>query len=82
MPQIILKERTAHLVSYTFLQEVLISIKARQSHSSINDQEHLFHRALITSYFRPANMAKFLRTSFIEHLQKHSFANVLQNSCS
>ena len=45
MPQIILKERTAHLASYTFLQEILINLKTRQSHSysrSINDQERLF----------------------------------------
>ena len=39
MPQVIRKERTAHLASYTFLQEILINIKTRQSHSSINDQE-------------------------------------------
>ena len=50
MPQIIRKERTAHLASYTFLQEMLINIKTRQSHSSINDQEHLFHGTLTTSY--------------------------------
>ena len=65
MPQIIRKERTAHLASYTFLQEMLINIKTRQSHSSINDQERLFHRILNTSYFPLANIAKFLRTSFL-----------------
>ena len=65
MPQIILKERTAHLASYTFLQEMLINIKTRQSHSSINYQERIFHRALITSYFCHANIAKCLRTSFL-----------------
>ena len=65
MPQIIHKERTAHLASYTFLQETLINIKTRQSHSSIIDQERLFHRTLITSYFCLANIAKFLRTSFL-----------------
>ena len=65
MPQVIRKERTAHLASYTFLQEMLINIKTRQSHSSINDQERLFHRILITSYFPLANIAKFLRTSFL-----------------
>ena len=65
MPQIIRKERTAHLASYTFLQEMLINIKIRQSHSSINDQERLFHRTLITSYFRLVNIAKLLRTSFL-----------------
>ena len=65
MVQIILKERTAHLASYTFLQEMLINIKTRQSHSSINDQERLFHRTLITSYFRLVNIENFLRTSFL-----------------
>ena len=65
MPQIICKERTAHLASYTFLKEMLINIKTRQSHSSINWQERLFHRILITSYFRLANIPKFLRTSFL-----------------
>ena len=64
MPQIIRKERTAHLASYTFLQEMLINIKTRQFHISINDQERLFYRTLITSYFCLANIAKFLRTSF------------------
>ena len=52
MPQIIRKERTAHLASYTFLQEMLINIKTRHFHSSINHQEYLFQRTLITSYFQ------------------------------
>ena len=67
MPQIILKERTAHLASYTFLQETLINIKTCHFHSSINHQEHLFHRTRITSYFRPVNIAKFLRTAFLHN---------------
>ena len=62
MPQIILKER-AHLARYTFLK-LLINTKARHFYSSINHQEHFFHRTLIFSYFRPVNIAKFLRTSF------------------
>ena len=36
MPQIILKERTAHLGRRQFLQEMLINIKTRHFHSSIN----------------------------------------------
>ena len=44
---------------------MLINIKTRHFHSSINHQEHLFHRTLITSYFRPVNIAKFLRTAFL-----------------
>ena len=83
MFQIILKERTAHLGNYTFLQEMLINIKTRHFHSSINHQEQLFHRTLITGYFRPVNIAKFLRTGFfIVHLQKQSFANIPRNRYS
>ena len=59
MPQIIRKERTGHLASYTFFtREMLINMKTRQSHSPIKDQERLFHRTLITSYFCFANIAK------------------------
>ena len=65
MPQIILKVGKAHLASYTVLQEMLINIKTWHFHSSINHQEHLFHRKLITSYFLPVNIAKFLRTAFL-----------------
>ena len=80
MPQIILKESTAHLGSYTFLQEILINIKTRHFHSSINHQEQLFHRTLIIGYL---NIVKFLRTGFfIEHLQKQSFADIPQNRYS
>ena len=80
MRQIILKERTVHLGSYTFLQEILTKIKKLHSHDSINHQEQLSHRTLITDYFRPVNIAKFLRTDFfIEHLQKQSFADIPQN---
>ena len=65
MAHIIFKEKTAHLASYTFLQELLINIKTRHFHNSTKHQEHLFHRTLITSYFRPVNIAKFLRTAFL-----------------
>ena len=75
MPQIILKERAA--------KEILINIKTRRFHSSINHQEQLFHRTLITGYFRPVNIAKFLRTGFfIEHLQKQLFPDIPQNRYS
>ena len=65
MPQIILKERTAHLASYTFLQEVLINIKARTLTAQSNNQERLFHRTFITSYFCTVNIAKSLRAAFL-----------------
>ena len=77
MSQIILKERTAHLGSYTFLQEMLIDIKTRLFHSSINHQVQLYHRTLTTDYFRSVNIAKILRTIFFtKHLQKQSFADI------
>ena len=70
MPHITLKERTANVGSYALsLQEMLINIKTRHFHSSINHREQLFDRTLITGYFRPVNIEKFLRTGFfIEHL--------------
>ena len=79
MPEIILKERAAHLGSHT-LKKMLINIKTGRLHSSINHQEQLFHRALITGFFRPVNIAKFLRAAFfIKHLQKQSFADISRN---
>ena len=73
MLQIILKESTAHLGSYTFLLEILINIKTHHFHSSINHQEQIFHRTLITGYFRLVNIAKILRLDFlIEHLRSSS----------
>ena len=83
MPQVILKERTANVVSYTFFTRDVDQYQNRHFHSSINHREQLFHRALITGYFRPVNIAKFLRMGFfIEHLQKQSFADIPQNRYS
>ena len=83
MPQIILMERAANLGSDIFLPEMLINIKTRHFHSLINHRGQLFHRTLITGYFRPVNIAKFLRTGvFIEHLQKQSFADIPQSRYS
>ena len=74
MPQIILKERTANEVSYTFFKRDVGQYKTCHFHSCINRREQLFHRALIAGYFRPRNIAKFLRTRFfIEHLQNALF---------
>ena len=76
----IIKERTANVVSYTFLQEMLINIKTRHFHSSINHREQLFHRTPITGYFHPVEYCKVFKNGFfIEHLQKQSFANIPQN---
>ena len=52
MSQIILKERTANVDSYTFLQEMLINMKTRHFHNSINHRGQLFHRTLITDYLQ------------------------------
>ena len=82
MCQIILEERTAHLGSYTFLQEMLINIKKHCFHSSNNHQERLLHRTLINGYFHPANIAKFLMDFFIECLQKQLLADIPQNRYS
>ena len=84
MPHIILKERTANVGSYAlFLQEQLINIKTSHFHSSINHREQLFDRTLITGFFRPVNIAKFLKTGFfVEHLQKQSFADIYKNRYS
>ena len=71
MPQIILKERTAHSGSYTFFT-MLINIKTRHFHSSIIHQEQLFHRTLITGFFRSVNIAKFLRTAFLQNTSRSS----------
>ena len=79
MHQIILTERTAHLGSYNFFTRD-VNIKIRHFHNSINHQEQLFHRTVITGYFRPVNIAKFIRTGFfIEHLQKQSFVDIPRN---
>ena len=63
--------------------EMLINIKTRHFHSSINNQEQIINRTLVTGYFRPVDVTKFLRTGFfIEHLQQQSFADIPQNRCS
>ena len=51
MPQIILKERTARLASYTFLQEMLIHIKRRHIYSCSIHQEHLLTELLSLATF-------------------------------
>ena len=40
-------------------------------------KNRFFTEHFITSYFRPVNIAKFLKMGFfIEHLQKQSFADI------
>ena len=76
MSQIILKERTAHLASQIFFEEMLINKKTRLFHSSIHHQEHLFHRTLITRDFCPVNIAKFLRTVFLQNTSRSSHLQI------
>ena len=54
MPQIILKEGTAHLASYTFFTRDVDQYKKRHFRSSV-----------ITSFVRHVNIAKFLRTAVL-----------------
>ena len=72
MTQFILNKRAVPLGSYTFLQKMLINIKTRHFHNSINNQEKLFQGTLITDYFRPVNIAKFLRTDFLQNTSRSS----------
>ena len=65
MPQIILKERTAHLASYTCFTRDADQHKNTSLSQLYQPPRTLFHRTCITSYFRPVNIAKFLRTPFL-----------------
>ena len=63
MTQIILKERAAHLASYTFFTRNIDQYK----NTSFSQLWHspFFTETLITSYIRPVNIPKFLRTAFL-----------------
>ena len=65
MPQIILKERTAHLASYTFFTRNVDQYKNTSLSQLYQPLKHFFHRTRITSYFRHVNIAKVLRTAFL-----------------
>ena len=66
-----------------FLLEMLINKKTRHFDSSLNHQEHLFHRTCYHQLFSSYEYCKVFKNSyFIEHLQKQSLANILQNTCS
>ena len=89
MPQIILKERAAHLGSYTFFKRDVDQYKNTslsqlyQPPRTAFSQNTFVHRSQITGFFRYVNIAKFLRVAFfIKHLQKQSFADIPQNRYS
>ena len=50
MPQIILKVRTAHLASYTFLQDMLINIKKHATFTALSTINSTF----FTEHLSPA----------------------------
>ena len=51
---------------------MLINIRARHFHCSINLQQQFFHRTLITSYFFPVNIAKYLGAVFLGNTSRSS----------
>ena len=78
MPQIILKERTANLASYTFFTR-----DAPFSQLYQPPRAPRAHKTLITTYFCTVNFAKFLRTTFYRTPpEAELFLDVLQNKCS
>ena len=76
MAQIIPKERTVYLASYTFLQEILINIKTRQSHSSINHLEHVFSQDTYDQLISSFEYCRVLKNNFF--LQNTSISSRLR----
>ena len=65
MPEIILKERTAHLASYTLFTRNVDQHKNTSLSQLYQPPKHFFLRTRITSYFLPVNIAKVLITAFL-----------------
>ena len=65
MPQIILKERTADLASYTFFTRDVDQYENTSLSRLYEPPKYLFRKTLITSYVRHVNIAKFLRATFL-----------------
>ena len=65
MPEIILKERTAHLASYTLFTRDVDQHKNTSLSQLYQPPKHFFLRTRITSYFLPVNIAKVLITAFL-----------------
>ena len=59
MPQIVLKEGTAHLASYTFFTRDIDQFQFYEPPRTL-----FSHRTRIISCFRLVKIAKFLRTAF------------------
>ena len=77
MPQIILKERTAHLASYNFFTKDVDQYKNTSLSQLYQPPRTPFHRTRLTSYFRPVNIAKFLRTVFLQNTSRSSHLQML-----
>ena len=60
MPEIIPKERTAYLASYTFFTRDVY-----QYENMSFSQLYLFHKTLSTSYIHSVTIAMFCRTAFL-----------------
>ena len=72
MPQIILKERTAHLVSYTSFTR---DVDQYQNTSTTINTFFTEHLSLATSYFEYCKVFK----NSLEHLQKQLLADVIHS---
>ena len=72
MPQIVLKERTAHLARYTFFTRDADQYKNTSFPLLHQPHRTIFHRTLITSYFFPVNIANFLEAAFLENTSRSS----------
>ena len=83
MPQIILKERTAHIVRYTFYTRDVNQYKntpLSQFHQppSAPFSEDACHQLLSCGEYCKV----FKNSFFMGHHQEQSFSDVLQNKCS
>ena len=72
MPYIILKERTAHLASYTFFARDVDQYKNMSLSKLYQPPRMPFSQNIITSYFCPVNIAKFLRTGLLWNTSRSS----------
>ena len=75
MPQIILKERTAHLVSYTFFtrnvdQYKSTSFSQRQHSPRTSFSQNSYHQPLSSTF--SLNIVKFSRMAFLQNTSRSS----------
>ena len=81
MPQIILKERTAHLGSYTFCTRDVDQYKNMPLSQLYQPPRKTLSQNTYHWLLSSCECCKVFKNSFfIEHLQKQSFADIPQNS--